>query len=657
MKSNSHCTIVSNLGRINRVPSLLGFAASLLLTLAPARVAAKTLIAEPVQGEKIRIDGELREWPARMTDLSEVVRGSGLRASAVVGYDDKNVYLALKVADTRIARTKAAGKHEDHATLALAFPKGGGYVTYQIDVHPGKPGKLPAVVRVNGKTAAGAKAVENPTESDLLIEAQIPWSVFPEASKTRVGLRAAVRYTNADAPGSTKSIVSTSRGSTGKGLGALLLEGEQGLGTLLRDKGLSSVPAREAYGNLTGDGMLERVAVFGPYLTISGPSFRGGQEIYFAELGVSGPEMVRRLTLTDVDGDGRDEVVIEKRIGSSESYRGILEIFEIGKDDSPFPAFAHEVAIKTEEGSIQNKVTIKAGILEISQGEAEGFEPDTYDEVLPSNMPSALLPWESVGTRRYKWQSGTFVKADEQTWQPKQASKKGAPRKKGSIAASSTPERRSPPPPRPPSADELMDRVYALYKKDRGVSRSKPRFDFVTDVAGDDGNERVLIHDKDIVVFGKGFRNGTSYAFISVGVSDSKDILDASARDVTGDGKAEIILRAVMRAKASKALGGDTIDRHAFLVYAIRGDGLVRIFGAETGRALGKNRILGTVGLQPGNRGVTVSLGPGRTIGWTEDSYPFPPDTTTAGGLEPLLLPWSSGKRTYRYDGNKFVLQ
>ena len=203
----------------------------------------------------------------------------------------------------------------------------------------------------------------------------------------------------------------------------------------------------------------------------------------------------------------------------------------------------------------------------------------------------------------------------------------------------------------------MLDRVYALYKRDRGVSGGKPRFDFVTDVAGDTGTERVVIHDRDIVVFGKGFRGGTSYAFITVGVSDPKDILDASARDVTGDGKAEIILRAVMRAKASKALGGDTVDRYAFLVYAVQGDKLVRIFGAETGRALGKNRILGTVALEPGSRGMTVTLRPGRAIGWTEQTYPFPPDTTAAGGLEPLLLPWSSEKRSYRFDGNTFVLE
>ena len=91
------------------------------------------------------------------------------------------------------------------------------------------------------------------------------------------------------------------------------------------------------------------------------------------------------------------------------------------------------------------------------------------------------------------------------------------------------------------------------------------------------------------------------------------------------------------------------------MVYAIEGDGLVRIFGAETGRALGKDRILGAVAFTPARRGFDIELKPSRAIGWTEQSYPFPPDTTTAGGLEPLLLPWASGSRKYRFDGKTFT--
>jgi hypothetical protein len=260
------------------------------------------------------------------------------------------------------------------------------------------------------------------------------------------------------------------------------------------------------------------------------------------------------------------------------------------------------------------------------------------------------LPWESVASRTFKWQGSAFVKASEEKQTPK--TKEAAT--KASHARRSDDGPAQPAPPRPPSADELLDRVYALYKKDRG-SGGRARFDFVTDAAGDSAPERVVIHDKDIVVFGKGFRAGTSYTFITVGVSDPKDILDATARDLTGDGKAEIIVRAVMRAKASKELGGDTIDRHALLVYGVKDDKLVRVFAAETGRSLGKNQVIGSVAFEPAGKGVRIELRPGRAVGWTESTYPFPQDTSAAGGLEPLLLPWTSAKRSYRFNGSAYA--
>jgi len=271
------------------------------------------------------------------------------------------------------------------------------------------------------------------------------------------------------------------------------------------------------------------------------------------------------------------------------------------------------------------------------------------------------MPWESVGSRTFKWVGKGFEQAEQTPFTPKgksapSAAKSSKTGRKPSAVRSEEPP--APPPPRAPSSDELLDRVYALYRKDRGVGGGKPSFDFVTDVAGDRGPERVLVHGKDLVVFGKGFRQGLSYAFITIGVTDPKDIVDVTARDLTGDGKAEIIVRAVLHAKASKALGGDMVERRALMIYGIKDDALARVFAAETSRAVGDNEVLGAVAFEPGKRGMDIELRPARALGWTEKSYPFPPDTTTAGGLEPLLLPWSdAGKRRYHWDGSSYVLE
>jgi hypothetical protein len=619
----------------------------------PAFSAGRTISAEPVDDVKIRIDGDLREWPNKMTELGDTLEGKGgSRVAATVAYDENSLYVVLKAFDKNIARTSGAGDKEDHATLYLYFPKGN---TYALDVYPGQPGKVAGVVKLKGSAVPQSKVVEGPMDkgNGLNVEAQIPWSAFPEAARTRVGLRATITYTDADSPGSVKAVVGTSTQRNGKAMPPLLLANEQGLEQdIIRAKGLPASPSREAYGNVSGDSMVERVAVWGGNLVIIGPHFRSGKEYYFADLGVSDASMVDRLELIDFDGDGHDEVVVQKKVGSTDKYREVLTVIKVGKDDSPFLAFAHEVGIKTADGEVMNKVKLSKSGIEISQGESEGFDPGTFSEVQPGDMGATILPWESVGSHTFAWKGKGFESTGDTAFTPKQTAGSGGGKKPKKAAKSDEPP--APPAPRPPTADEMLDRVYALYKKDRGAS-GKPSYDFVTDVAGDRGPERVLIHGKDIVVFGKGFREGLSYAFIAVGVADPKDILDATARDLTGDGKAEIIVRAVLHAKASKALGGDTVDRHALMVYGVQGDGLVRIFGAETGRSLGKDQIIGAVSFTPAKRGVDIELRPSRAIGWTDKTYPFPPDTTTAGGLEPLLLPWSGGSRKYHYDGKTFA--
>jgi hypothetical protein len=639
---------------------------SVLLLALPAWAGGRMITAEPMEGEKVRVDGDLREWPNKMTELGDTLSGTGggdPRAAVTVGYDEASLYVVLKIVDKRIVRSAAAGQNEDHATVLLSFPHGRDFNTYELELYPGNPGKVAGVVKLKGSPVSGAKIVESPSDGGLHVEAQIPWSAFPDAAKVRVGLRAAVTYTDSDSPGSISGIIATAPGRSGKALPPLLLEAEEGLETqLLRPKNLVNA-SREAYGNVSGDAMYERVAVFGDSLAIVGPHYRGGKEFYFADLGVKDASMVTHLELVDFDGDGRDEIVIRKRIGTPDKYREIITVTKVGTDDTPFQAFAQEVGIKTADGKIENRVSFKDGAIEVSQGESEGFDPATYAEVTPSDMGSALLPWESVGSRSFKWTGKGFEQAGETPFTPKGSAASAKPvklvksGKKGHKSRPPSDEPPAPPAPRAPSSDELLDRVYALYRKDRGAS-GKPSFDFVTDVAGDRGPERVLVHGKDLVVFGKGFRNGLSYAFITIGASDPKDIVDVTARDLTGDGKAEIIVRAVLHAKASKALGGDMVERRALMIYGVKDDALVRLFGAETSRAVGDKAVLGAVAFEPGKRGLDIELRPARALGWTEQSYPFPPDTTTAGGLEPLLLPWGEAtKRSYHWTGSAYVLQ
>lgn len=642
------------------------------ITLTPKVAQGRALEAVVLSGEKkMRIDGMLREWPAQLDNLSTTVQGTAANhdpeASGAIGYDDKNLYVAMKVRDARFVRTNAYGNGEDHAALLLAFPSSQGYKTYTVNLYAGDPGKIAGAVKIKGGgNIAGAKLVEAPNEGGHLFEASIPWSTFPESKTLRAGMRAALRYYDADSAGSVHTVVATSEGAEGKWLSPLLLENEQGLfQALIRDKNLPESPSRLRVGDIAGDGAREVVCVYGRYLTIVGSAYRGGKEFFFQELGVDDASAILRFDLEDVTGDGKDDIIIQKRVGTKEKHRVVLQVMTVSAgSDAPFSAFQHEIGIVTPDGAVHNEVSFdrkggKVGI-KVSQGEAKGFDPETYAEPMSGDMPSALLPWETVKSRTFRWQGKSFDKVDEQTWQPsvKGPSKQAVTRRKSEASASSEPAAIAPPPPRPPSPDEMQDRLYALYRKDRGVGKGKPRFDFVTDVAGDRTNERVVVHGKDIVAFGKAFKGGTSYVFITVGVEDPKDILDATARDLTGDGKAEIVVRAVLRAQASKQLGGDTVERHGLFVYHVSEDGIQRIFAAETGRTVGANSVFEGIRFVPDGRKWSLELRPWRAVNWSKETYPFPIDRQPYGGLEPLLLPWGGESvRRYKFDGNAFVQQ
>jgi len=136
-----------------------------------------------------------------------------------------------------------------------------------------------------------------------------------------------------------------------------------------------------------------------------------------------------------------------------------------------------------------------------------------------------------------------------------------------------------------------------LYRKDRGVSASvAPKVDLKVQVSGDGQPERVLLIGRDIVVFGPGFKGGTAYAYLTLQQFSSEgDITDLSARDLTGDGAADLVVRGTRHVKSDSG----TVDEETIFAYQVTGDTITRIFGIETGREMGSKRIQGMVQFIP----------------------------------------------------------
>jgi len=682
-----------------------GFVLAAVTLMAPMvahAVEGAMLPAVSADDVKIRLDGQPKELPGDWTSLETTISGKARKkgtsfAQGAIVYDEANLYVAMRLEDDKLVRTASAGPNEDHATLSIAFPlKAHSYHTYQVELYPGLPGKLPGVVKIGDSKVTGSELVEAPDGEGLTFEAKIPWSAFAESSRIRVGMRASLRYTDYTAPGHAGAIVATSAAREGGAMPALLTESEYPLITgMLREKGIGAEPAREAFGNVGGDSNWERVALFEKYVVILGAKFHAGKEFVMTELSVSRAKAVQRMELVDFDGDGASEVLLVYRVGSSDDYREVLQVLKVKADESLSSPFVHEVGIKTSAGELHNEVRVvqKGGKaqLEIAQGDCDGFEKESYSEPKPSDMGPALLPWDAVKDQTYAWDSNGMQKVAETKQTPKVGGKSGnkvassrASRRtpSGDGDAASSVGRAAPPPPRPPSGDELLEQVYALYRKDRGVKSKQPRFDFVTDVAASGANERVLVHDRDIVCFGKAFRDGASYVYTSIGVAAPEDIIDLTARDLTGDAKAEILVRAIMHARSSldsdkkadskperksskksdkkghEKADEKSVDRLVFMVFQVKEDGIKRIFAAETGRALDGNLLLGGMRFVESGQGLDIELLAGRAHGFTKSTYPFPEDSSSAGGFEPLSLPWGRlGARRFRFDGARYSTQ
>jgi len=336
------------------IGALLGAA---LLFGASAAAAARPLPADALDPKKVRIDGVLKEWPAGAIKLGEKVRGaSSARVTAFIGYDDKSLYLALDARDAAFARTASFGENEDHAVFTLVVPtRGGGAQRYELGLYAGQSGKTAGQVKLGGRAIAGATVVEAPNAAGYTVEAKLPWTALPAASKVRVGLRGSVRYIDASQPGKIAGVLSSGEEAP------IFITAEQSLyQNLIEPKGLELKPGHEAYGNVAGDAMLERVAVYGGYLVIVGPHYQKGKSFYYKDLIIPDPSFVRRLEVRDMNGDGTDEIVLQLRTGR-DTYREIFEILAVQPNGAAERVFAHEVAIVTDTGSVQNQVKVGPG--------------------------------------------------------------------------------------------------------------------------------------------------------------------------------------------------------------------------------------------------------------------------------------------------------
>jgi hypothetical protein len=612
----------------------------------PAETTADALRLERLVRDKpVKLDGLLLEWPP-LAKASVAVQGSDkVSLKVALQYDDSRLYVGAEVTDASFR----AGR--DHVTLFLAVPQPGGYATYDLGLYAGSAGESEGSVRVGGRgVVPGAKIVEAPTADGYTLEASIPLGALPEMRVTRVGIRGVARYVHSD------TIVATGSGDAQHATAMAWLPSESELSMieqLLEPKGLTNTaPAVDRVADLTGDGSRERVAVFGPYLTICGSRFLGGTGFFFRDLGGG----LVALDLRDVSGRGKQDVVVRRRLTVGDSEREYVEVISaLSETDEPRVTFAHEIAVRRSDRRIDNAVHLGHGEIVVSIEPATQWDELSYREPISSDVAPILFPWGPVRSEMWRWDGSQFAKAKEVSRQ-EQGTTAGPARATGEEQSPGPRHPPEPPTPKVRRGGDLSARVLEAYRRDRGIDPSaQPKVDLKVQVAGDHRPERLLVLGRDLVVFGPGFKGGSGYVYATLSqFADEGDITDASVRDLTGDGAADIVVRGQRHPSA----GNPSIVSELLFIYTIRDETIIRVFGIETARSEGDKRVQGLVQFvpTPGGKSFDVLVAPGRVVGWTEKTYPWAPDPPAGGDIEPLLLPWS-GVASVRYvwNGSRFT--
>ncbi len=610
----------------------------------------------------IKLDGVLKEWGPRSA-AKESLSGKtdGLSMAVAVEMDDTKIYVGAEITDPNLTRTAKHAENDDHLSFTIAFPSGrGGLKAYEIGLYPGKPGESTGVVRFlagpsRGQDVPGAKLVENDAKGGFTLEAAIPWSTFAEARTMRVGLRAAFRYHDGDGT-TVRGVVGTGQGSSERpgDLPALPIAAEQAVvDGLLAQKNLAgTAPKIDVFADVAGDDRKERISVFGKFFTICGPGYRNGRQFFWRE--VAGD--LAAFETRDLTGHGRDDMIVRRRITNAGVVHEMIEVWTIASGDEPTTIFSHEIAVVDGAGKrrITNAVRVSAKEIEVSVEPAVGWDVGSFKESTAGGEEGILLPWGTVRSRTFKLDKGKFAKSGEVA-QAGSAATAGAGSAPAAGATAGSGTRDLPTPPVAKSTD-LSKQVMDAYLRDQGVATgTKPRFDIEVHVDGDGRAERVALVGRDIVVLGPGFKGGNGYARMSLTqFSDDKDVSELTARDVTGDGAAELVVRGVRNVTTP---AGDKVAVEALFIYTVKAGTITRVFSVETGREQSGKRVQGLVQFVPSKagKGFDIDVRPGVARGWTDKTYPWPQDKP-GGAVEPLLLPWGGiTSLRYAWNGTQFA--
>lgn len=610
----------------------------------PAGAAAQAAGIRVVEVDSVRVDGSLGDW--RGARFTPVGQGTDASMRFALGHDDEGLYVAAMVFDERLVRTSSPGAREDAVILTLSMPQRRGRRAVDLFLFAGVSGRGAASAGLGAfgrrpRPLSGVRIVEGPLRRGrgYVLEAFVPFSVLPGGERWEEA-RANIRYRDVDqeARPEVESEPALIDGVDARHLDRLVplmaTGGASGaLGEFLNARGLGAArPSHDLRGDVAEDGRPERVFVVDRFLVITGPGYRGGSGYGYHQLPIEQASDVRDAELRDLTGDGQRELVIVLRQRNAQGERDLWQVMDLS-GDSPRAIFGLEIRkAVTGSGSVEARVRVLrarrgAPEIEVRAHRASGLDAESYQEAPAADVEPILLPWGPIRARRYRWSGRGFEQTTEQA----------NPRYRPPAPERATREA-APTEPAAPTEEQLL----AAFRREARIRRgARPRFRMQANFAGDRAQETGLVYGRQLVIVGPGIQGGRSFLTYSIPAPTDDDLLDVSAADVTGDGRAELLFRVRQRF--------GEVEREVLAVHQVTERGFPRLLEVEVKRTQGDRVIENQVVARRGR----LEIRPGRAVGWDASSWTF--TRSEQDSAEPLLLPWQDRAVRYRLRGGRLA--
>ena len=616
-------------------------ALSLLLLVAPAAARAQAGI-RVTEMERVRIDGALGEWQG--ATFTTVGHGPDASMRFALGHDGDSLYVAAEVWDDRMVRTSSPGGREDAIVLTLALPHGSRHEGFDILLFAGVAGRAAASASMGpvggrARPLASAQVVEGPLARGhgYSIEAKIPFSALPGGSRWDQA-RASIRLRDVDTEAHPEieaepALVAVDPRHLERLLPLMPTGGASGaLADFLDHHGLGAArPSHDLSGDVLGDGRPERVYLVERFLVITGAGLRDGAAYAYHELPIERGTDVRSAQLRDLTGDGKAELVIVLRQRNAQGERDLYSVMSLSAEP-PRQIFGIEIRKAVGQAFVEARVRIapargrRPPEIEVRTHRADGLDAETLRESPASDVEPMLVPWGPVASRTYRWDGTRFARTGERP------NPRYVPPEERPTTTAATP----PPPPAPPSVEALL----TAFRRERGIPRgARERFRASANMVGDREPEVMVVYGRQLVIVGPGIQDGRSWMFYEIPAASDDDVLGVEAVDVTGDRRAEVLVR------VRQTFG--EVQRILLIAHQVTERGFPRLLQVEIAREQGsgfvRNEVL--------TRGGRLEIRPGQAHGFGADHWPF--TRAAQDDAEPLLLPWADRPVRYRLQGGR----